>query len=327
MRISQPHVALTTRDPVFRMEHSGHVHNAFNRSNIPFDGSYESLIRSNNAVGEGGPINASIYMSSGLIVQDMDGRWHCLISRYSIFYYKDDPRRVERREMHRDFPRGLVSLGGIRHYREPEQWSGISSSPIHNSPARYMILQGSEGSPQDVPGSPGTGGNPPTWRLDDLLPFARPGRHIQLNIDYPQWWDGEHVDSPDHVSHLSYRRTERHRYFLPERSHHELATLPDFPIKRIACHADLAADGTLRGEPGRETHGYWREGFVDAVRETIHRAVFDTGRDGSNGNLQDGTALRWIDGRLNERLRARPVSVPLDEVLAGGSEFDLLSLA
>ncbi len=301
MRISQPHVAISRVDPFFRVASGDHTHDLFNRSNIPASGEYDDLIASNNAQGEGGLINASFYALGSLVVQDMDDRWHNLIARYSIFYYKHDraenPMFKNPMLKRADIPRGMKMLGGIRHYREPADWRKVSSNPMSNSPASYRILQGQFSNPASVEGA-----TEYSWKLDALLPFAKPGRHVQVNLEFPRFWDGQHVDSPNHVDHVQYWYSESHCHVLPTLSTHAVYTLPDFPIKRIATSADIKADGTLKGEAGRETHGYWWEGFVDEIRETIHRSVFDTGMDGSNGNLQNGNALSWPPARPEKPL-------------------------
>ena len=303
MRISQPHVAISRVDPFFRVATGDHTHDLFNRSNIPASGEYADLIASNNAQGEGGLINASFYALGSLMVQDMDNVWHNLIARYSVFYYKHDmaenPIWNNKKLERVDFPRGMKLLGGIRHYRQPDDWRKVSSDPMSNSPVNYRILQGNIGNPSNVEGA-----TEYTWKLDALLPFAKSGRHIQVNLEFPRFLMPDYVDSPNHTEHASYFPSETHCRVMPTLSTHAVYTLPDFPIKAIATSADIDAKGNLKDEPGRETHGYWWEGFVDEIRETIHRSVFDTGMDGSNGNLQNGKAFTWAKPRP-----AKPLSV------------------
>lgn len=43
----------------------------------------------------------------------------------------------------------------------------------------------------------------------DAMPYDCPGSTIDAHIRFPQCWDGVHLDSPDHKSHLTYA-TEEH---------------------------------------------------------------------------------------------------------------------
>lgn len=121
MRITQQHVAISPVDPFFKVAVGEHTHDLFNRSNIPVSGEYADLIKSNNASGEGGLINATFYALGSLMVQDMNDVWHNLIARYSIFYYKHDrpenPIWSNPALKRADLPRGMKMLGGIRHYQ------------------------------------------------------------------------------------------------------------------------------------------------------------------------------------------------------------------
>ncbi len=317
MRIDQPAVAISHVDPFFRVERGVHCHTQYNRSRIPASGNYADLIVSNNSVGEGQLINASSYLASSLMFEDMDGRLHVAVDRYSIFYYKrklltDTFWARNPRIRMADLPRGLKALGGIRHYWRDawNQWPG-------EIPCRYSLRQGPVSNSQEVPGAP------KTWQLEAILPYVRPGMHIQTNIDFPSMAVPGFIDSPNHADHLSYAGTDEHTDHLPELSMHAMSTVPDFPIRRIFCSGDVV-DGKLVHEPGRHTHAYFWEGWEDSIRERIHRSVFDKGMDGNNGNLQDGWALKGRDRSVDA---LRPLTVPYDRVAAApGGEFNLIGL-
>lgn len=93
------------------------------------------------------------------------------------------------------------------------------------------------------------------------VPSCRPGDAVALVATFPQCWDGRHVDSPDHMSHLAYA-VARHGcpsgypVALPQISYHVL-----FPVTattdttgwRLAAQADASA-GWVNG---------WREDILD----------------------------------------------------------------
>ena len=90
------------------------------------------------------------------------------------------------------------------------------------------------------------------WDCGFLSPIRRsaqvltcPGPSLHLNIVFPQCWDGRHLDSPDHQSHMAYLREGKcpasHPVPVPA-----LATLFNYPI-RGGKGISLASGGLYSG--------------------------------------------------------------------------------
>lgn len=266
-------------DPVFITDKSKHLHVWFNRGDVPVSGDYRAIRTTGRPIGEGREINRTIYGYAPLLVQDMDDRWHLLLQDTAIVYYKQwhpaHPRWAQLGASPAKLPRGLKLLGGNRHY------------PGHTA-ATVRVLEGNPNNPRAVAGAGAT------RRLDSLLPHCTPGRLLYMDISFPSWWDGEHVDSPDHVSHVSYAQGGRTQ-LLPSISYHVQHTLPAWPIKRLICSADADNGFDNLFEPGSQMHAYWLDGWVDEFREKISDVTFARNLTANNGDFGDGVALKWRD--------------------------------
>jgi hypothetical protein len=111
----------------------------------------------------------------------------------------------------RAFPAGLRMVAGDAHATRPQSglvayWdcaggAGIRSNPSPAPPARCGTVSGTvlvlrRGSKKLVPMT------------------VRSKTHLELRVNFPDCWDGKHLDSPDHKSHMAYSRG-----FVCPRSH------------------------------------------------------------------------------------------------------------
>jgi hypothetical protein len=103
----------------------------------------------------------------------------------------------------RAFPAGLRIVAGDAHAAAPQSsrvtyWdcaggAGIRSKPSPAPPARCGTVSG-----QVLVRRQGE---------KKLRPMTvRSKTHLELRVDFPDCWDGEHLDSPDHKSHMAYSR-------------------------------------------------------------------------------------------------------------------------
>ena len=111
----------------------------------------------------------------------------------------------------RAFPAGLRMVAGDAHATAPQSglvtyWdcaggAGVRSKPSPAPPARCGLVSGTvlvlrRGSKKLVPMT------------------VRSKTHLELRVNFPDCWDGKHLDSLDHRSHMAYSR-----HFVCPRSH------------------------------------------------------------------------------------------------------------
>lgn len=291
-RLDQGLVGYSYADPIFGVD-STHLHAWINRPVRRSGMDYGAIRSEEMPVGEGGPINRSIYGFSPLIAQDQAGAWWVLepsadadgTPRAHTIYYKleaaDNPFWARHPELVRSpLPRGLRMLGGIKHY-PVERW------PWQHGPApvTFSVWQGPVGNEVMA--------TPTTHRLADVLPDFTPGRFLRWSIVFPRLYE-DHADSPDHVSHVAYHQPGREaslRRCGPEITMIGFVRHPGFPIADLACSSDLDHPDLPRGAT---MHGYFLEGWDDELRGRMH-TVFDRNLSTSNGEFGDGTALSRRD--------------------------------
>jgi hypothetical protein len=130
-----------------------------------------------------------------------------------------------RGEMHA-FPAGLKVVAGDSHARAPQSLA-----------VAYWSCSGLEGTRWTTPHSC-------AQPRDTEQPRRRFGEHkslIQLDVFFPDCWDGRHLDSRDHKSHMAYSR-----YWTCPRSHPikvpRLRFIVTYPIQE-AQHLSFASGG------------------------------------------------------------------------------------
>ena len=107
----------------------------------------------------------------------------------------------------------------------------FSLAPVHPFPNRLRMIAGDAGA-TSVQRRRVT-----YWDCGFLSPVARsahvlrcPRGTLHLNVVFPECWDGRHLDSPDHKSHMAYMRNGKcpasHPVPVPR-----LATLFSYPIR------------------------------------------------------------------------------------------------
>jgi hypothetical protein len=110
-------------------------------------------------------------------------------------------------QMH-PFPPGLRVVAGDAHATRPQSavvtyWAcgahgGVRSAPLARVPRNCA----------DVPVEARAGYFKPcpTCGTQVLTPSADVKTHLELHVNFPDCWDGRHLDSPDHHSHMAYSR-------------------------------------------------------------------------------------------------------------------------
>jgi hypothetical protein len=125
------------------------------------------------------------------------------------------------------------------------------------------------------------------------------GDAVRLTVIFPQCWDGVHLDSPDHKSHMAYpdyrnppqRSTcpASHPITLPEVTEHF-----DYPITDASAPQfwRLSSDMYSASLPGGlSAHADWMMGWDPATMETIATKCLEAAVDCGVGSIGNGTTL------------------------------------
>lgn len=133
------------------------------------------------------------------------------------------------------------------------------------------------------------------------------GAQIVANTVAPNCWDGKHLDSPDHRSHMAYGDYSRgdgyyhcptsHPYLIPQEENKAFYTIT---ADMIGTRADgtkysrvrLASDAMLPGaRPGATLHADYMESWVSAAKKMWMDNCIDKGLNCSGGDLGNGKQL------------------------------------
>lgn len=188
-------------------------------------------------------------------------------------------------------------------------YRSVSHSSIHNIPAGFKMIAGNKNSlvgqsPDIVEWYCDPKGNPgqtPT----QVIPNCAAGKRLELDITFPQCWDGVNTDSADHQSHLRYPGTSL--AIMPPNTKgdygdgctKEIGFTTPIPVISIQINYTVPAGGTggLRlasdlpnAQPGASAHADFMEGWDPDIRtEFITNCIIGL-RDTTRG-LCDGNTL------------------------------------
>lgn len=260
-----------TNDPIMHRDHPGasHQHEFFGNASTDASSTYASMIGQPSTCSDDG--DRSAYWVPALTI---DGTR--VVPRRVDAYYRAGPG-VAATEV-QPYPDGLEILAGNQHSTEPEPltvaaWScGLSPSMAHEPPQN-----------------------------------CTPDRPVQLRLTFPSCWDGTHIRSADHTSHMAYPSSgsgcdAAHPIAVPQ-----LTLTVHYPFSGTYRRANIASGGF------DTTHGdflaAWQDQRIAAqVKGCLNREVtcgivggtFHTGqgtRDLNSYNLApDGAASTVIGG-------------------------------
>lgn len=170
---------------------------------------------------------------------------------------------------------------------------GVNPIDIHPMPAGLRMIAGSAANTAD----PGFG-SPYTWVCHNAgtnrgptVPDCAVGDQVEMSISFPQCWDGQNLDSPDHKSHMAYARgagcPASHPVALPEVSFHVL-----YPVTSAGQTAGwrLSSDN-YSGPAGYSAHADWFNGWKQEISDTWGRECVKAARDCHSHLLGDGRAI------------------------------------
>lgn len=245
---------------------ASHLHEFIGNTEANAFSTYQSLRESGDGTTEGGPLNRSSYWGPALI----DGNGMIVCPDRTDIYYKqlpnDSPRVLPGQTMV-NVPAGLKMLMG-------NAYPNAGLSHVH-----WKLLRGN--------GYVKVNDKVEQPDLTGLLPLAQPGDTLIGIISAPSWWDGVHIDSPDHISHLSYEHSEEFPFGIPV-----------FTLLRTwsVLDGDIPATWHLSSDMGRpagsSSHADYFEAWCPMIRKTWWENALQKMLNCSAGDMGNGKYLR-----------------------------------
>jgi len=214
-----------------------HLHTFFGNTAVDAYSTAASIATSGASTCRGGVADRSAYWVPTMIDTKTDRPLRPLAI---MVYYKNhglgDPKSIQ------EIPVGLRMI------------AGKSSNATADGPFTYRCIGGS------------TNG-----KSSKSIPGCEKGTYLRAQLDFPECWDGKNLDSPDHMSHMTYRFGSTcpasHPVPIPK-----LSYLVDYPAitgdidKRWRLSSDMY-DKNLPG--GYSAHGDFVNGWEPEVMRTF----------------------------------------------------------
>lgn len=250
-------------DPVVFPNQPGkaHLHTFFGNTGTNAASTYVSLRSSGNGTCSGGIANRSSYWVPTLL----DPNGQPVAPDYLQVYYKSGYRKIAPSQIN-NLPNGLVMLAGT---------------------ASSMTDQSSEIVEWYCDGAANV-----TQHITD----CGAGHTISMGITFPQCWDGVHLDSPDHKSHMAYPGSgsdygkgcpATHPVAIPVMSLTVFWTQPAGNAAKIRLASDMAG-----ATPGASAHGDYMEAWDPTIRDGWTENCVRAHRDCTRGL---GDARQLVD--------------------------------
>jgi hypothetical protein len=242
---------MATIDPLvyFGQSNTPHNHTFFGNTNVTPTSTPASLATNGNSTCKGGIANRSAYWIPTLIDTSTNS---AMKPKWAIFYYKHFSNRP---------PKGLAILAGdMRGSPSNQQATGWSPEVI-----RWTCNEVWAGRQNHIPACTG-----------DLM----------LMLQFPTWWDGVNLDSPDHKSHMSYTQTPTHNVKIPS-----ITFNVHWHVPNGTSNLRLSSDAYEGGAGGYSAHGDWMEGWDDSTMDKLVTNCLRAFRDCHANLLGNGEEL------------------------------------
>jgi Domain of unknown function (DUF1996) len=221
-------------DPIVHPNHTGrsHLHQFFGNTTTDAASTAETLARGGTTCDQ--RLDLASYWAPALLDHGAE-----VVPVEAVAYYRPgvgvDPATVE------PYPYGLKMLGGDQVATEPQALDVVA----------WSCGTGSERS-----------ATPPT---------CPEGRPLRVAISFPDCWDGENLDSPDHVAHVARSEDgacpERHPVAMPQ-----LLLTITYPVTGTGHDLSLASGSLLTGHA--DFFNAWDEDKLRTeVASCIHRGL------------------------------------------------------
>jgi len=221
---------------------------------------------------DGGTLNKTAYWVPAII----DAAGTAVLPADMQVYYKSGYKGVDPRTV-RPFPAGLRMIAG-----DSKRTTLDPATPSYNRIVNYQCNN-----------SAGTEFNHIPTNAEGNAGGCAPGTWFVVSIEMPQCWDGVHLDSADHKSHMAQANggcPASHPVPLPEITQRALYTVPagGIPNGWRLSSDNYAYNGSNAGASG---HADWWNGWDTATLNTWIANCTNAVRDCAMDLLGDGTQL------------------------------------
>jgi hypothetical protein len=254
-------------DPLAHPGHPGmsHLHQFFGSGTTDAYSTTASLMQGGSSC-NGGTANRSAYWSPAML----DGAGREVQAQWAITYYKSGYGGVAPGDVHQ-LPAGLRMLSG-----EPGR-TAADTRPSWERDVFWFCQQ-----PQ---------GEVLTGRVAEI-PSCPDGSELVMSVQFPQCWDGVHLDSVGHRSHMAHADPSylggcptTHPVPIPA-----ITENVHWPVTGSTAGWRLASD-MYDGPGGRSGHADWWNGWDPAVVAVWMANCVNAGVDCHADSLGDGRRL------------------------------------
>lgn len=294
-------------DPVVYPGQPGrsHLHQFYGNLSANAHSTYDTLRAAGKSTcsGPDKALNRSAYWMPAML----DGKGNVIRPDYVTVYYKRYPR-TSAECTNSAFSKGCVSIpNGLRMIagRNMLQLAAPPSGAFHFTCTKPTGQTAGKGSYRTMTAA---------------LAICAPGWQLTTALDFPSCWDGIHLDSPDHRSHVGYARyvaggqacPRDKPYFMPTFrlfASYSILEGEDVQLWRLSSDAMAPSDA-----PGSTLHGDYFEGWDPAAKAEWTDNCIDKQMSCFGGNLGDGFVLKGAQGPLWGFKTAQDRLVPIESL-------------
>jgi hypothetical protein len=260
---------------------AAHLHMFYGNLDANAHSTYESLRASGRSSTDSDMINRSAYWITALMQGDKFVKLPSHITMYYKRHKATDPWFAANGLIPADIPAGFKMVFGNNY--KPDGLPFPDARPIKL--ASFALFR-NNGVIMDAQPD-----------LTTILPIAQPGDDIYATLTTPTFWDGIHVDSPNHRSHVKYgyAKMQDPKLVVLDGFRHVLPTMTQ--RFRYAVTAEdkpmdwaFSSDIMMGTKPGESFHGDYAEAWDPEVRRTWHRNAIDRELNCSGCDLGNGKA-------------------------------------
>lgn len=235
-----------------------HLHMYFGNTGSNANSTPESIRTTGNSTCRGGIANRSTYWVPALI-DATDG--HVVAMDRADVYYKTGYGNFGRDASIKPIPQGLRMIAG--------DMMKTTQDNYKSGPAFFTCGGQKQG----------------------YIPANCTSGTLEVELHFPQCWNGQTLTAPDHKSHMAYANNGcpvSHPVALPEISY-----IMHFPIPagRSTSNWRLSSDNYVGGRGGNSMHGDWINGWDATLPPIWTSLIINRGLSGGSHMIGDGRAM------------------------------------
>ncbi|WP_084360394.1 DUF1996 domain-containing protein [Hydrogenophaga palleronii] len=233
-----------------------HLHMYFGNTASDANSTPQSIRETGNGTCGGGIANRSTYWVPA-IIDTSDGT--VIDLEYADVYYKAGYHGVRNEDV-KPIPAGLRIIAGDMKKSTKDKWFSFHDFSCGD-------------------------------KRETAIPAGCTTGRLDMQISFPQCWDGVNLTSPDQKSHMAYARNgcpASHPVPLPVISY-----VMHFPIPpgRDTSNWRLSSDNYVGGQGGYSIHADWINGWVENLPPVWTKLIINRGLSGGSYMIGDGRTM------------------------------------